>query len=430
MFDACPADADPRTLGHLATAWVAASFQVVFVLVFAALVATRNAHVFGPLGGYVVAVLLLSAVLGAGAVALGVTLGRWAPWGLVPVLAVVAVAVAGGSLNGIGGPAFATDRMLATFVATTGIDPMLLPSLWWERLAWFTAISVAVAAIGLLGGRWTRSAAVVLAAAAVVAVVAAGLVVRPATEADRLASLIADPVAHSTCRSAGPHLEVCAYHGYESLVDSAVAAVGPVAEAIPDGAIDDVVLLTFYGEGYERLPGEVQYALGGDNVRLPPDALRLRTTSHPEGLEAARLRLAAHAVGLPTEAIGQPTTKVDGQSRGVIVLWLGTRGLDATQRERILIAEGVEEGSSATDRGAIWPGLCHDENSVLQWSPTDLDAVRSLSALPDEHVRQVLAERWDDLASIDATTDELLVAVGAAPLGPTEPIESRSDSCG
>lgn len=431
LFEACPADADVRTLGHLATSWVVALLQVGFIVLLAVLVAMSNHHIYGPLGPYVVAALLACAVIGAGAVALGVTLGRWAPWGLVPFVAVMAVGVASARINEIGAPAYATDRMLATLVATTGIDPVFLPQLWWERVAWLGALAAIVAVLGLLGGRYTRVASAVLVGAVAVAVVSAVLIVRPATQqADDIADLVADPIAHSTCVAAGPDVEVCAYEGYEGLARDTAVEIGPVVAAVPDGVLDDVVFVAYYEGGVDRLTAEVQAELDGRGVELPPHALRLRFNSHPENFEAVRLRMAARAVGLPADTTDDELpTSVGGRARGVVALWLATRGLDDDARERLITADASGDPSTPTPPGAIWPGTCHEENQAVQWSSTDLDAARVLFSLGDERVRRVLGERWDELTGDDVTTDQLLVAMGASPLGPPEAVEVRQDLC-
>lgn len=433
LFDACPADANARTLGHLGTAWIAAAVNIAFVVVLTALIVIRNQHEYGPWGGYVVAALLTCGVLGAGAIALGVTLGRWAPWALAPFVAVVLVGVASSQINPIGDPAFATDRLLATFVATTGVDTIFLPLLWWERLAWLTAISVVVAALGLLGGRTTGRVVAVLATSGVVALVAGLLVVRPATgRADRIADLVADPLAGSTCFVADPAVQVCAYEGYEMLASGAAEALAPVAAAVPSGVLRDVLFLTFYERDPHELTAETQAELEGREVRVPDGALRLRYNVHPENFEALRLRLAARAVGLPTEVVSADPvvpTPVDGQARGVVVLWLAGQGLDAEGR-RGLVDGGdpgqVDEGGT---RAGVWPALCHEEDAVLQWSPTDLAAARTLFGLPDERVRTVLHDRWDQLVAPGTTTDDLLVALGVAPLGEPAPIPPQEVSC-
>lgn len=370
-------------------------------------------------------------MIGAGAVALGVTLGRWAPWGLVPVVAVVAIAVAGDRINEIGEPSYATDRLLATMVATTGIDPIFLPQLWWERLVWLAAISVVVAAIGLLGGRYTRATVAVLGGATVVALIAAVLIVRPATgDADRVAGLVGDPVAHSTCVSAGAGVEVCAYEGYEGLAEDTAAALAPVAAAVPDGVLRDVVFVAYYEQSIGRLTAETQDAFDKRGIRLPEDALRLRFNAHPSNFEAVRLRLAARAVGLPTDATDNEwPTPIAGRSQGVIALWLATRGMEPSTRERLITADESEDPSSDVPPGAIWPGTCHEENGALQWSPSDIDAARRVFAIPDEQVQQVVIDRWDELTMPDATTDELLVAVGAQPIGSVEPVQLTHDGC-
>jgi hypothetical protein len=429
MFDACPADANARTLGHLGTAWIPAAAQVVLVLTLAVLVA-RNEHSYGSWGTYVVAALLVCAVLGAGAVGLGVTLGRWAPWDLVPFVAVAMVGIVSGNLNTIGQPAFATDRLLATLVATTDVDTIFIPLLWWERLAWLAGISTVVATLGLLGGRSTRVVATVLAAPVVAAIVAALLIVRPASsDGERIAELVADPLEHSACFPVGSDVHVCAYEGYEGLATDAATALEPVVASIPDGVLHGVVLLTYFERDIGSLTAEAQSALHGRTAHVPEGALRLRYHAHPENFEAVRLRLASHAVGLPTETVDQYPTMVDGQARGVIVLWLAGQGLDESGRHSLITAESEGESPDATDRGSVWPARCQGESAVLQWSQTDLNAARVLFALSADQVGQVIIQNWAALTAPDATTDELLQAVGAAPLGPPEPIEPRMGTC-
>jgi hypothetical protein len=291
---------------------------------------------------------------------------------------------------------------------------------------------VLVAALGLVAARSTRLPRIVAGSAAIAAVVTALLVARPISHASavELADRIVNPMAHQTCRSPVAQLRVCAYADYAELATRTAAAVGPVGAAVPDGVLDDVVFLTYMADGFEHLQSEVRAAIGERRTSLPEHPMRLRFNSHPDNFDAARLRLAAHAVGLPTEAtrIG---TVVAGQARGVVALWLATRGLDARAAGRFVRDGSVDHPDvpDATDRGAIWPGLCHDEVGVLQWAPKDLVAVRALMARPSADVARLLHDGWSRFTAPTTTTDELLVAAGLAPLGPPERVEARDYRC-
>ncbi len=434
MFDACPADADARTLGHLLTAWIGALACAIGLSVFVLLVALRNPRIYGPFDAEAVAALLACAAIGAGAVALGVTVARWLPWALVPFAAVVGVGLLSGQVNRIGDPGWAPDRFLATFVASPGLDALFYTRPVWARIVWLVALAAIVGALGLVGSRRIRSGEVAVGIAAVLAVVAGLFVAMPAGdgEVEKIAARILDPIAHATCRSAAPEVRVCAYGEYAELADRTAEAVAPVAAAIPVGAIDDVVFLTHLDHDVKRLQADVRSALKGRQPRLPENALRIRFFSTPANFDAARFRLAAFAVGLPTEAdadyIG---TVVAGQARGVVALWLATRGLEAG-RAAALVDEVEGPGGEpfdATDRGAVWPGGCHNEAGVLLWAPKDLAAAQALLKLDGAVVQRLVAENWSRFTAPATTTDDLLVAAGLAPLGAPERIEARDVSC-
>jgi hypothetical protein len=348
---------------------------------------------------------------------------------------VVAIGLVSGRINAIGDPGWATDRLLATMVPSSGLDTIFYTRPVWARLAWLVALAVLVAALGLIGSRRSRVPQLVAAGAGVVAIIAAVLVVRPAPaqEAARIADLIAEPLAHQTCTDAGSGVRVCAYDDYASLGRRAAAELRPVAAALPDGVLDDVLFLHLYDNELGEAQAEVRTALNGRPAAAPDGALRLRFNANPANFDAARLRLAAHAVGLPTEAgIDEIGTVVAGEARGVIALWLATRGLDRDAAAG-LVDETQDEGGGehdVTDRGAVWPATCNDEVSVLQWSPTDLEAARALLGLPAADVARLLADDWAHLVDPDTTTDELLAGAGLDPLGPPETIAARRYACG
>lgn len=61
---------------------------------------------------------------------------------------------------------------------------------------------------------------------------------------------------------------------------------------------------------------------------------------------------------------------VDGQARGVVMLWLATAGLD---RDETLAMLQPGDLGDPSHRGHIWPGLC---GADIQWAPQDLAAAR------------------------------------------------------
>jgi hypothetical protein len=434
LFDTCPADADARTLGHLATAWIGGAVCVVGVLVLIALITARDGHSYGPVDHEAVAAVIACAVIGGGAVALGVTLGRWARFALVPVAVVVGIGLLGRRINRIGMPAWSPDRYLSSFVASIGMDTLYFTRPVWARLVWLVALAVLVGALGLVGFRLSRHAMSVAAGAAVVAIVAAVLVVHapPRRDVARIAGRILDPLAHSTCVAAGAEVRACAYDEYSVLARRTADALRPVAAAVPAGILDDVTFLQRFDHADYELQPEVVAALDGRLPALPAHPLRLRFHATDGVLVAARLRLAAYAVGLPTEAGARRRGEiVAGQSRGVVVLWLATRGLRGRSLRSITeeVTANAGESNDATARGAVWPAACEDEPPVLNWAPKDLAAVRSLLTLRDDRVQRLLADQWSRFTAPTTTTDELLVAAGLAPLGRPEAIEARDMTC-
>jgi hypothetical protein len=432
LFATCPATEDARTAGHLATAWVGALGCVAGVVTVMVLIAVRNDRVYGPIDGVAVATILTCAALGAGGVVLGVALGRWVRWSLAPVVAVAVVAVIGARLNRIGDPSWATDRLLATFVATSGVDPIFLPRPEWARVAWFAALAVLVAT-SAFSLRRSRPAAVTAAVAAAVAVVAGVLIVRPASPAavDRVAARVLRPAASERCVDAGSGVRACAYTEYRDAAALAAARLRPVAASLPRAAVEGTTVMQWFDQEVGEAPAEVRAAIGRRSPSTPPGALRLRFSTHPEALQAARLRLVTHALGLPVEVGGDGMgTVVAGEARGIVVLWAAAQGLDrgaALRTVREVQTHG--EPADATARAAVWPGLCSGEGPVLQWSPTDLVAARAVLRLPAAEVRRVVARDWERIRDPAMTTDDLLEALGLPPVGAPEPVERRAVGC-
>lgn len=434
LFTSCPAGWGTRTRAHLAGMLPAALASGIFLGVFVLLASVGNPHIGGRIDTRELIDLAIALVLPAGGVALGVALGRWAPWTIVPFVAVALVGVASSRILTIGGDgAFATGDWLSTFMPASAADIIYFDPPGWARVVWFVALTGAVSALALMRGTHSRRVPLTLAGSLVVAVVAASVVMQPLTDAQAAeqAALISDVEAHQTCTPVGSVGSVCVYDAYRDRADAFVTELEPVAAALPPGVpAEPAVFRQFVDTGAGGLPAPVADLLEPEDFRL--DDLRLRFYAHPDTFAATRMRLAAYAVGLPTEAMGTSVpTVVAGQARGVLVLWLGTRGLDPNTARK-LVAPADEPGVPDTPQtqGDIWPGRCYDEEGVLVWAPQDLEAARLLIDLPAAAVHDVVVGQWDRWIDPETTTDDLLAALGADPVGPPDHIVAFADTCG
>jgi hypothetical protein len=243
-----------------------------------------------------------------------------------------------------------------------------------------------------------------------VGAVSAGLATtRPASSAEalRLASLVAEPELYQTCRGT-ERIEVCVYEGYDGYLDLVLTHVAPIAAAVP-ATLERITIRQVFDGNLAALGPGVEAALDGRGVPLG-GFLPLGFTTRDEAINVARLVSAAHAVGLPTEArFGTTPTVIAGEARGVVMLWLAARGLDA---------DAAEQLTRANSDGIVWPDPCYGERSPsVAWSANDLEAARALLDLPAHEVHRILTDNWQRFTDPATSTDELLVAVGLEPMG-------------
>jgi hypothetical protein len=213
---------------------------------------------------------------------------------------------------------------------------------------------------------------------------------------------------------------VCAYAGYEDLADTVATEVAPIA-AILDRSFGPVRLVHGFDGVIDDLPAEVRDRLGVAEVEARSGELHLGYSSHPEAITAARFRLAAHAAGLASDP-RFPGESVAGEARGVVVLWLATIGLEPADVARILRPQDPLDAPSSLP-GDVWPGRCHDEEATLVWGHLDLQAGLLLARSDVDDTRRVVTEGWDRWLDPATTRDELLAALGLAPLGPVEEVD-------
>jgi len=409
LFAACPTDEATRSNAHLRASWVPAASVAGFVIVITSLFALFNPRVYGPIDDSALAHVLSAIVLALGGTALGVALARWAPWRLVPVVVVAALVPVIVELGGLGQPHWSNARQLSSFPQIPGHDLEFSAAPVWWHVLWLAALVTLVAWLALLHAVRTLPMLVVGAIVGVGAVSAGFATTRPVSSAEalRLASLVAEPELHQTCRGT-ERIEVCVYEGYDGYIDLVLTHVAPIAAAAPS-TVERITLRQVFDGDLDALGPEVEAALDGRGVPRG-EFLPLGFTTRDEAIAVARLISAARAVRLPTEArFGGTPTVIAGEARGVVMLWLAGRGLDPDSAEQL---------TRANSDGIAWPDPCYGERSPsVAWSARDLAAARALLDLPAHDVHRILMDNWERFTDPATSTDELLIAVGLEPVG-------------
>jgi hypothetical protein len=426
LFESCPTDAGTRLLGMLRAAALPVVVFAGFVVLYGAVLQVRSPAVHGPIDLDAVPVVLAGPVLVAGAVALGAALGSWIRFGLVPIVAVVAVGMVSLTIATAGDPGWNGSSALSTFGPQTD-SPLLLPLLAaWPNLLWLLALTVVVAVLAVLRHRRDRSVLLVGLGSAGVAVVALVLALAPvdAGDARHTADLIASPVAHQTC-DAVAGVDVCTYEGFGELRRRVADEIAPVAAALPAGARSVSVRQGFDGAA-DDLPPEVLELLPGGVPPVPAGEVRIGYEAHRTVMDAFRLRLAFAALGLdlPKEELDRPMA-VDGEARGVVALWLAARGLDQDDAIDLTTVELSDDTSpeDAFEAGLAWPEMC----GPVVWSPQDLEAARALLRLDAAAVGAVVDAGFDRWSDRRTGTDELLAELGLPSMGPYSEIVPRTE---
>ena len=141
-------------------------------------------------------------------------------------------------------------------------------------------------------------------------------------------------------------------------------------------------------------------------------------------LDGPGFDLALASLGLPPEPDEDllPTV-IAGQARGVVAMWLATRGADA---------DAVRAASAAVDpwsADAVDAASCTSPTTCsvppVVWSAQDLAAARAVLALPDTQVARVVSDGWSRWSDPRTGTDELLAALGLPAVGPFDAVVAR-----
>ncbi len=434
MTDTMPSTDAARTAGYLLGGLVGVPVSAVLLVVFAVIKEMR-ADVNGSpdLLELAVGVLIV-----AGAAAVGVAVGRWLPWALFSVAAIVATVPLAGVL-GVGRSS-GRARFLG-FVANPssqlpGLDvrPRVLHLVW--LLAWIGIVAIAALARHTRGPRvWGAAALLVVVASA--AGVGQVLDISDATAAER-ADLLNSPEVHQECETVDG-VTYCAYPDTNENMglwqENVAAVLGHVPESLDHHNLVVSQRVPWVTGNTNCGPSEtldmIDATIGGRvSVR---DAWPADGAVHPgladehgpcggtnyDGLFTA-VQVGAWSVGLPPAQWGQgETCRADGQARSVVALWLGAAGggnLSSYIDDVVVGADGRADLSDWDDQ-PTWG---------VDWHPSDLDAAATTAGLPSPRVEHVVSEHWDELIDPATSTAHLLELFDLP--GPTT-IDAPLDTC-
>jgi hypothetical protein len=413
LYDTCPASSTDRTAGHLLTAWVPVLAALVLAAVMIGLIRIGSPTTFGSVGARQAAAVLGAAVLCVGATALGVGLARWTPWTLAPVIAVVAIGVASVELATTGSRTTEPIRQLSTWLGDPGVDVRLTAPHWIAHHVWIAALVALVTVLALLRDRRRPALLGVGLLAAAVAIGAAVAATRhiDASDARRIASLLTDPAGQPCVDANG--LAVCTFAEDADLQQVFAGVANDVSARAPTGALRGWAVRQTAGTDRSVLDPEVRALLGPE----PDDdgILPIEISGHPLALEGLRLWVGLAATGTLDGWTRGTTLGVRGQARGVVALWLATRGADPGA-QLDLTSLGTPD-RAARDGSRPWPDTCAAGPAPVRWAATDVAAARQMVALPEADVRRVVHSEWARLTDRATTTDELLATLGLDPVG-------------
>ena len=434
LYSSLPAPPATRTGGHLLGVLAAVPCGLALVSVWSVVVFCNG--IVGTPGWRDLAEMLMVLALLICAGVLGVALARLAPWGVVPVIALVMIAMLNGRLlEGRTGQ----DRMrwLAPWGGLGDVRPRFDTRPLWEHLVYLLGLAGICVAIALLVHVRRRAMVAVLVGALAVAVAGGVWQVQPlpAARAEALAAQIADPAAHQTCRTRA-RVTACAYPPYDANLDGWLSITTRTLAPVPRR------------DGYRMLQvlrpedrGNLDAAI---RRRLPAAWMRPWPKLHAQVLgferfEGTNARLshalpaAQWAVGLPYEPIDNnawdhrdetPCTAA-GTARAAIALWLAAQGTadDDAVRNRLEPDRAGPSGAIYTEKDGdiqapadslvdFWDLDKTGVPAAVAFSRADLANARALLELPTGRVAALLTDQWDTLIAPSTPSTRLADAFG------------------
>lgn len=442
LLDSLPARPAVRTLGLLAALWVP-------VLVGVGATAALTVSVwFGsgkdpgaglwsrseldlPFTDIGIATIVSAVVLVACAGALGIALARLLPWGLVPIVAVVAIGIATGVLGGDDLPGII--GFLGPVANGGDLPAFLSPVAQGWHVAYLVGLgALAVGAAFLLDGerRWGVGGL-----ALAVALLATSLVGPSRTyagdTAHGLADLVTDPSPHQRCLE-GDGVTVCHFPELDEIAARWLALAEPVRAAAPADAIDGPLGIhtRLSAEEIDQLAAPVRAELDRRGDSFPwTDEPGIHPDLRWDGADALRAMLVAHGiVGLPES--GAPPVEpcfAGGQARAAVAVALAGRGLRVDERSTLRAPPDGPDGLAGVTDFVDAPWEVDSEPAVVH-AETDLALGRALLERPVDEVRGVLAADWSTWVDPRTPTEDLAAAFGLT-ARPTTPGPDELPAC-
>lgn len=432
LLDTCPTEPTTRTLGHIATSVVPVAAYASFCATYLAILLAKGNDFDGPPGLEQGLGLFSAFVLCIGGVTLGVALGRWVHFGLAPIVAVVAVLFLTLGLATQGDPGWNPLAELSTMPPLSEMNAVFTarPAMW--HLLWLLALAGSVAAVGLARHRRDRGVIAVATVSIALAVISGIGATRPMSDsdADTIAERITNPAAHQSCvTGAGGRLDVCTFDDYGDIAAAVLEPVSAVVAALPAEVGTLTMRQRFPQDAtLADLPPEVRRRIPGGLPSLGPNEVSLDFGTDDDTVDGARFDAAFTATGLPIDSPPDDMPRViAGQARGVVALWLATRGMPRDDARELATAFHPD-APEPFDRGLAWHEECTSPPVV--WSAQDLQAARALTALDNSDITRVLATRWERWIDPRTSTDDLLAALGLPPVGPFDDVRTRVETLG
>ena len=438
LFGSLPATSTTRVVGHLGSVWMALVVQIVFVAATIVIGRFITDH-FGAIDAASIGDIVVSFVLVACAGSLAVALARWLPNPLVALVAVVALAIGGSAIGGIGGHHWSLTRQLSIWPRYPDHDWAFAVRPNWWHAAYLLALALVVAVVAVARQRHDRFTLLLGVGAVSLAGLTGYIQTRPMTDSDaaRIAAMISDPVAYSSCRTTDG-LTLCAYHDYADITKVwARELTAPFGAVAPQQRADGFAVV-WHEPRLDRLDPAVR-------ERIDIDALTTSWSTDQatwngvevDGTESNlinRLALGLWSVGLPSVPSGDAPCWAGGQARGIVALWVAAQGMNGDDAKRFVSGtwnglRDPESGSNVPPEwidGYLW---ISDATPPVLWSAADIVAAQTMLSLDATFVRDTLWADWQQWSDPSATTADLMTELGLVPAGGRSAVPAGLVAC-
>ncbi len=426
LFGSLPATATTRVVGHLGSVWMALVVQIAFVAATFASGRFLTDH-FGAIDAASVGDIVVSFILVFCAGALAVALARWIPSPLVGLAALVVLAGVGTTIGGIGDHHWSLTRQLSIWPRYPDHDWAFTVRPSWWHAAYLLSLGLVVAVAAVARQRRDRLTLLLGIAAVALASLTGYAQTRPMSDGDaqRIAAMIADPVAHSSCRTADG-LTVCAYRDYADITKVWARELAPPFAAVAPQRRADGFAVVWQEDSLDRLDPAVREQIDVEALatsrRADPATWNGVEVDGPESKMINRLALGLWSVGLPLAPVAEAPCWVGGQSRGIVALWVAVQGMNGKDAERLVSGSwsGLGDDHDATDVPAEWIDgyiWVAGKTPPVLWSAADVSAARSMLTLDAAFVRAILWADWSTWTDGATTTEDLMTGLGLVRAG-------------